>query len=252
MEGFGASGPGAPGANGALGAAGLGDAIDTVVGRPPGGGGAPKGPVAEDVEIVGRTPGTGGDGLAGIFGAPGADGASGAPMGRPKPIEGANGALGVPTPGGAGGPGVPGAPRGLVHWVSCEQNFCSKWSECNGKTHRYSKKRRPKAHESQLKTPPHPWSPYCNRRSCPMRDLYVLSNLVASTWQKRQATAHVKLIFASVNQGSVLEMSTSNNKLFSLHQGIAVACLKKLPEILLTNKDFIELDTTADVRVKKE
>lgn len=85
-----------------------------------------------------------------------------------------------------------------------------------------------------------------------MRDLYVLSNLVASTWQKRQATAHVKLIFASVNQGSVLEMSTLNNRQFSLYQGIAVACLKKLPEILLTNKDFIELDTTAAVRVKKE
>ena len=92
--------------------------MDTAVGLPPGGGGAPNGPGEEEVEIVGRLPGIGGEGLPGILGAPGADGAKGAPTGLPIPMDGARGALGVPAPGGAGGPGVPGAPRGRVHCVS--------------------------------------------------------------------------------------------------------------------------------------
>ena len=63
MAGFGAKGaPGAAGAKGALGAAGVGDAMDTAVGLPPGGGGAPNGPGDEEVEMVGRLPGMGGEG----------------------------------------------------------------------------------------------------------------------------------------------------------------------------------------------
>ena len=97
MAGFGAKGaPGAAGAKGALGAAGDGDAMDTAVGLPPGGGSAPNGPGEEEVEIVGRLPGIGGEGLPGILGAPGADGAKGAPTGLPIPMDGARGALGVP------------------------------------------------------------------------------------------------------------------------------------------------------------
>ena len=76
-----------------------------------------------------------------------------------------------------------------------------------------------------------------------MRDLYVLSNLVASTWQKRQATAHVKLIFASVNLERIRfgdEHPWKQQTIYSLHKGLKGIAA----EILLTNQDFIELDPT--------